>query len=176
MTWYLAAAHEPKNDLNGNLYQPCPTRTETPHDFQSAFPNLRTKYILEETWGKFKKLYVAESGFDPPTSGLWAQHASSAPLCWKLKELISDKIRAQKYDTWFYGNGSLYNGAGNVRNGRSPWELIWDWFRTDFRQSAKHCPVWGSNSRPSDYETDALPTALTRLMIHKKQNGSTPEP
>ena len=28
-----------------------------------------------------KILYVAESGFDPPTSGLWAQHASSAPLC-----------------------------------------------------------------------------------------------
>ena len=27
----------------------------------------------------------------------------------------------------------------------------------------KPCPVWGSNSRPSDYETDALPTALTRL-------------
>ena len=26
------------------------------------------------------------------------------------------------------------------------------------------CPVWGSNSRPSDYETDALPTALTRLL------------
>ena len=29
---------------------------------------------------KNKKL-VAESGFDPPTSGLWAQHASTAPLC-----------------------------------------------------------------------------------------------
>ena len=28
-----------------------------------------------------KNLYVAEGGFDPPTSGLWAQHASSAPLC-----------------------------------------------------------------------------------------------
>ena len=25
------------------------------------------------------------------------------------------------------------------------------------------CPGWGSNSRPSDYETDALPTALPRL-------------
>ena len=24
------------------------------------------------------------------------------------------------------------------------------------------CPGWGSNSRPSDYETDALPTALPR--------------
>ena len=28
------------------------------------------------------------------------------------------------------------------------------------------CPGWGSNSRPSDYETDALPTALPRL--HKR--------
>ena len=24
---------------------------------------------------------LAENGFDPPTSGLWAQHASTAPLC-----------------------------------------------------------------------------------------------
>ena len=30
---------------------------------------------------KIEKVYVAEGGFDPPTSGLWAQHASSAPLC-----------------------------------------------------------------------------------------------
>ena len=28
-----------------------------------------------------KSLYVAESSFDLPTSGLWAQHASSAPFC-----------------------------------------------------------------------------------------------
>ena len=25
---------------------------------------------------------IAERGFDPRTSGLWAQHASTAPLCW----------------------------------------------------------------------------------------------
>ena len=30
---------------------------------------------------KVENVYVAEGGFDPPTSGLWAQHASSAPLC-----------------------------------------------------------------------------------------------
>ena len=35
----------------------------------------------------------------------------------------------------------------------------------------KYCPVWGSNSRPSDYETDALPTALTRLMKFGKRDG-----
>ena len=36
-------------------------------------------------WGNINilqnHLFLAESGFDPPTSGLWAQHASSAPLC-----------------------------------------------------------------------------------------------
>ena len=33
-----------------------------------------------EKIGKEKKI-LAERGFDPRTSGLWAQHASSAPLC-----------------------------------------------------------------------------------------------
>ena len=28
-----------------------------------------------------KKIVLAERGFDPRTSGLWAQHASTAPLC-----------------------------------------------------------------------------------------------
>ena len=28
-----------------------------------------------------KKKLLAERGFDPRTSGLWAQHASTAPLC-----------------------------------------------------------------------------------------------
>ena len=36
-------------------------------------------------WGNINifqnQLFIAESRFDPPTSGLWAQHASSAPLC-----------------------------------------------------------------------------------------------
>ena len=35
------------------------------------------------TWKKkSKKVVLAERGFDPRTSGLWAQHASTAPLCW----------------------------------------------------------------------------------------------
>ena len=36
-------------------------------------------------WGNINilrnNLFLAESGFDPPTSGLWAQHASYARLC-----------------------------------------------------------------------------------------------
>ena len=36
-------------------------------------------------WGNINilqnQLFIAECGFDPPTSGLSAQHASSAALC-----------------------------------------------------------------------------------------------
>ena len=36
-------------------------------------------------WGNINifqnQLLITEGGFDPPTSGLWAQLASSAPLC-----------------------------------------------------------------------------------------------
>ena len=35
-------------------------------------------------WGNInifqKQLFITEGGFGPPTSGLWAQHASSAAL------------------------------------------------------------------------------------------------
>ena len=41
-------------------------------DRQLAWGNIN---ILQEY------LILGESGFDPPTSGLWAQHASSARLC-----------------------------------------------------------------------------------------------
>ena len=41
-----------------------------------------------------KKTDLAERGFDPRTSGLWAQHASTAPLCWlcgtELLEFVLD--------------------------------------------------------------------------------------
>ena len=40
---------------------------------------------IQLAWGNINisqnQGFIAESGFDPPTSGLWAQHASSAPLC-----------------------------------------------------------------------------------------------
>ena len=36
-------------------------------------------------WGNINisqnQAFIAESGFDSRTSGLWAQHATSAPLC-----------------------------------------------------------------------------------------------
>ena len=36
-------------------------------------------------WGNINisqnQSFIAENGFDPPTYGLWAQHASSVPLC-----------------------------------------------------------------------------------------------
>ena len=29
----------------------------------------------------------------------------------------------------------------------------------------RHCSMWGSNSRPPDYETDALPTELIERAV-----------
>ncbi len=50
----------------------------------------KLKYFLRQLWYvllhfnrlKLKKVRLAERGFDPRTSGLWAQHASTAPLCY----------------------------------------------------------------------------------------------
>ena len=40
------------------------------------------KYFIRKTFSTLiGRIYIAEEGFDPPTSGLWAQHASAAPLC-----------------------------------------------------------------------------------------------
>ena len=50
----------------------------TEQEFETvALKNQMREVLVNE----IKGLYVAEGGFDPPTSGLWAQHASSAPLC-----------------------------------------------------------------------------------------------
>ena len=35
---------------------------------------------------------IAEDGFDPSTSGLWAQHAPTAPLCWVMQQSGSTLI------------------------------------------------------------------------------------
>ena len=34
------------------------------------------------------KIKIAERGFDPRTSGLWAQHASTAPLCYRRSRAV----------------------------------------------------------------------------------------
>ena len=37
--------------------------------------------VKNKHYRKKKKEKIAEDGFDPSTSGLWAQHAPTAPLC-----------------------------------------------------------------------------------------------
>ena len=53
---------------------------------------------LERAVCGLSKNTLAEDGFDPSTSGLWAQHASAAPLCylrrqWPRLSLISTSFR-----------------------------------------------------------------------------------
>ena len=59
----------------------------------------------KQTCVKTKKVKrIAESGFDPPTSGLWAQHASTAPLCFPLYTLTTAIFNSvyNYYNTTFY--------------------------------------------------------------------------
>ena len=45
-------------------------------------PKKSTKTEVRQSRNQIKsKQKLAERGFDPRTSGLWAQHASTAPLC-----------------------------------------------------------------------------------------------
>ena len=56
--------------------------TKTKNVYSTVFTSnkKRKKSILS-----LAESYIAEEGFDPPTSGLWAQHASAAPLCYFQK-------------------------------------------------------------------------------------------
>ena len=92
-------------------------------------------------WGNINisqnQAFIAESGFDPPTSGLWAP---ARFLCATLLNesriyvITNDEILIFIYIVFAFN-----------------------------KQKLPSCE--GSNSRPSDYETDALPTALTRLLF-----------
>ena len=46
-----------------------------------------------EHW--IEKKYLAERSFDLRTSGLWAQHASTAPLCSPWKEIQYKKVLSE---------------------------------------------------------------------------------
>lgn len=48
----------------------------------------------------FWKKHLAERSFDLRTSGLWAQHASTAPLCYHAEDTSMDTANQQNY--WFY--------------------------------------------------------------------------
>ena len=54
--------------------------------------------ISEETKDNLEKKELAERGFDPRTSGLWAQHASTVPLC-LLRDPRTLLIPSREMDT-----------------------------------------------------------------------------
>ena len=62
------------SDLNSHTLQADSLLTEPPEK--------PMKYTFSEaTCTQESTKSLAEDGFDPSTSGLWAQHASAAPLC-----------------------------------------------------------------------------------------------
>ena len=51
------------------------------HDSQKAKNDMEHVLVKGKNYYVFWTKLLAERGFDPRTSGLWAQHASTAPLC-----------------------------------------------------------------------------------------------
>src|SRR4029434_10458663 len=55
----------------------CPLKTSC----RTSHPGFRLRFVKGNYTGVALKEGLAEDGFDPSTSGLWAQQASAAPLC-----------------------------------------------------------------------------------------------
>ena len=78
---------------------------------KSITENLRV-FFFNELWlcpssltltmrvAKEKKVKIAERGFDPRTSGLWAQHASTAPLCFACLWVVFLLLRLVRVPRW----------------------------------------------------------------------------
>ena len=76
-----------------------------------------------ERWTK----KIAESGFDPPTSGLWAQHASSAPprfrrLFYRAKDYLNVAMQERVVEVV----ASIFQVAGRVKSAMLS-VVIWIW-------------------------------------------------
>ena len=52
---------------------------------------------IKQNKTKQKRNVLAERGFDPRTSGLWAQHASTAPLCFPRSDPVNNSYFSCKY-------------------------------------------------------------------------------
>ena len=71
----------------------CPTLLRNVHDlWVTDIKGLFSKFLLRIGY-KELKIIIAERGFDPRTSGLWAQHASTAPLCCPCNRKASLKTK-----------------------------------------------------------------------------------
>ena len=67
--------------------------------------------------------YLAERGFDPRTSGLWAQHASTAPLCFIDNSIVASNISYRQVlmddaicNYIYFCNQHLYRNADEKHN------------------------------------------------------------
>ena len=90
----------------------------------------------------------------------------------KIRKTLKTRKRCQitQISMEFSRTRSRYaKNAENAASANQPRRIVNFSVNSDFlvAQSLKPCPVWGSNSRPSDYETDALPTALMQHLRFK---------
>ena len=80
----IRATLQPWSQINTHFHIPC--RFSCAWCQIHGFPLNWCKRLVKDAENVFKgkKIILAERGFDPRTCGLWAQHASTAPLCLRL--------------------------------------------------------------------------------------------
>ena len=91
----------------------------------------------------------------------WHTHTHSVSLHFLPRVQLIQKFVDRLYDSalqMWYGLRQVFCLCGRQQHALFCGKKV-----KQKRLKEKWCPVWGSNSRPSDYETDALPTALTGL-------------
>ena len=90
---------------------------------------------------------LTERGFDPRTSGLWAQHASTAPLCClsNQRETYGSNVRSGRTTDFLARVQELCESRGG-RPGQTP---LKHWFTTSFlqleagaRKRCSECASW----------------------------------
>ena len=110
------------------------------------FREIKRKKLSDTSIFQIKKL-LGERGFDPRTSGLWAQHASTAPLCLLLTYTPSE-ARSNCFGKTLPG-GLFFVFAGlytiNV--------VVAEWLRR-WTRNPLGSPRAGSN--PADYVNDLI--------------------
>ena len=90
-------------------------------------------------------------------ASIWSKYASRLNITmnnWRITQILTVKETNLAYWNLFKNLISIHIFAIKDWKNQPPW-------------AQNSCSGWGSNSRPSDYETDALPTALPRLQVKK---------
>ncbi len=129
------------------------------------------KWEADEKLWTMRKLGKNEKNWEKVEKKLWKNEKKS----WEKMKQEKLRKKWEKVVEKIEKNEKLRKVVNNEKNWERVEKKLWKKWEKEFRKNEtrkvekkswkmrkKKCPLWGSNSRPSDYETDALPTAPRR--------------